>query len=318
MKACLGIDTSNYTTSTAFYFPEDHSMMSRKKLLPVKEGELGVRQNDAVFHHVKQISPLLSELFEKGDAEISCVGVSTRPRPVEGSYMPCFEVGISFAESLAAAFDVPLYRFSHQEGHIAAALYSADCYDSIGDRFYAFHVSGGTTEALLVTKHDYGFYEEKLAGSLDLKAGQVIDRTANMLGLPFPGGVHLEKLALQCDKKVKCRPTMKGFDCCLSGVENKCRSLFESGAEPALVARTCLEYVRVSLEAMTEKLLEREKLPLLFAGGVMSNSIIRESFTNKFGAHFAAPEYSTDNACGIALLAHKAGEKLAETDSISG
>lgn len=318
MKAYLGIDTSNYTTSVALYLPESNEMISCKKLLPVKEGELGVRQNDAVFHHVKQISPLIKELFAGKDAEVEAVGVSTRPRPVEGSYMPCFEVGISFAESFAAIFNVPLYRFSHQEGHIAAGLYSADCYDSIGDRFYAFHVSGGTTEALLVTKHEYGFYADKLAGSLDLKAGQVIDRTANMLGLPFPGGIYLEKLALQYDGKIKCRPTMKGVDCCLSGVENKCRTLLDSGADASLVARTCLEYVRVSLESMTEELLKREKLPLLYAGGVMSNSIIRESFVSKFGAYFAQPQYSTDNACGTALLAYKAGEKLAETDSITG
>lgn len=318
MNACIGIDTSNYTTSTALYFPDDNSMRSCKKLLPIKEGELGVRQNDAVFHHVKQMPDLLEELLGNKDISIKSIGVSTRPRPVEGSYMPCFEVGITMARSLAAAYNVPLYCFSHQEGHIAAALYSAGCCDDIGDRFYAFHVSGGTTEALLVTKNEYGFSAEKLAGSLDLKAGQVIDRTANMLGLPFPGGVHIEKLALQCEEKIKCRPTMKGADCCLSGVENKCRTLFESGAEPSLIARTCLEYVRVSLEAMTERLLEKEKLPLLFAGGVMSNSIIRESFTAKFGAYFAKPEYSTDNACGTALLAYKAGEKLAETDCISG
>ncbi len=318
MKACLGIDTSNYTTSTALYFPESHTMLSRKQLLPVREGELGVRQSDAVFHHVKQIAPLLEKLLENADIDIECIGVSARPRPVEGSYMPCFEVGVTIAQSLAAAYRVPLYRFSHQEGHIAAALYSADCYENIGDRFYAFHVSGGTTEALLVTKNEFGFSAEKLAGSLDLKAGQVIDRTANMLGLPFPGGVHIEKLALQCGEKIKCRPTMKGLDCCLSGVENKCRALVESGAKSSVIARTCLEYVRVSLEAMTERLLENEKLPLLFAGGVMSNSIIRESFTGKFGAYFAKPEYSTDNACGTALLAYKAGEKLAETDSITG
>ncbi len=318
MNVCLGLDTSNYTTSTAFYIPETNEMISEKKLLPVKEGELGVRQNDAVFHHVKQISPLFSRLTAGRDINITGIGVSTRPRPVEGSYMPCFEVGVSFAESLASLLKVPLYRFSHQEGHIAAALYSAGCYESIGDRFYAFHVSGGTTEALLVTKNEFGFSAEKLAGSLDLKAGQVIDRTANMLSLPFPGGIHIEKLALTCTEKVKCKPTMKGIDCCLSGVENKCRALIDSGAEPSFVARTCLEYVRVSLEAMTEGLLQKEKLPLLFAGGVMSNSIIRESFRNKFGAYFAAPEFSTDNSCGIALLAHKAGEKLAETDSISG
>ncbi len=307
MNAFLGIDTSNYTTSTALYTPETDEMISCKKLLPVKEGELGVRQSDAVFHHVKQLAPLVSELFSNKNIKITGVGISNRPRPIEGSYMPCFEVGVTFGESISSILGVPFYKFSHQEGHIAAALYSAKCYDSIGERFYAFHVSGGTTEAVLVRRTENGFSAEKLAGSLDLKAGQVIDRTANMLGLPFPGGVHIEKLALQYNGKLNCKPTMKGLDCCLSGVENKCRALVESWAEPAFVARTCLEYVRVSLEKMAEGLLSVEKLPLLFAGGVMSNSIIRDSFENKFGAYFAEPQFSTDNACGTAFLAFKAG-----------
>lgn len=306
MRCFLGFDTSNYTTSAAAYIVDENMMISRKKLIPVKEGELGARQSDAVFHHVRQLPALVKELFEHSDLQVEGIGVSTRPRPIDGSYMPCFEVGKTTASVLSDALGVSLHEYSHQEGHIAAALYSADCFDSIGDRFYAFHVSGGTTEAVLVTRRENGFDNERICGSLDLKAGQVIDRTAKMLSLPFPGGAYLEKLALEYNGKMKCKPTMKDADCCLSGIENKCRALVDSGADKCYVAAVCLEYIRVSLEAMTEKLLEREKLPVLYAGGVMSNSIIRKSFENKFGGKFAEPEYSSDNACGIALLASRA------------
>lgn len=304
MKLTLGIDTSNYTTSCALYDASSARVVQRKKLLPVKEGELGLRQSDAVFHHVRQLPELIELVRGDIDGDVCAVGVSVRPRPVEGSYMPCFEVGKGAGAQLAAFLGVPIYEFSHQEGHIRAAMFSAGCEAELGDRFIAFHVSGGTTEAVLVTRRGCGFDAEYIAGSLDLKAGQAIDRVAGMLSLPFPGGVHLEKLAAGCDEKIKCRPAMKGLNCCLSGVENICRSKLDAGAPHEYVAALCLEYVRASLAEMTVRILgEYGQLPLLYAGGVMSNSIIRSDFEQRFGGHFAAPEYSCDNAAGIALLA---------------
>lgn len=307
MQAYLGFDTSNYTSSVAVYTPHNMNASGRKQLIPVKPGETGARQSDAVFHHVRQLPVLLGELLADCEYEIAGVGASVRPRPIDGSYMPCFEVGRSVSEQIAAVLRVPHFACSHQEGHIAAALYSAGCYDSIGERFIAFHVSGGTTEAVMVTKTELGFSCDMLASSLDLKAGQAIDRVARMLELPFPGGPHLEKLALEWTEPVKVKPTMKGANCCLSGVENICQKMILKGEPREKVARTCLEYVRVTLEAMTKELLALHgQLPLLYAGGVMSNSIIRESFEREFGAYFAAPEYSCDNACGVALLTARA------------
>lgn len=304
--AVLGLDTSNYTTSCALY-DNDGNIYQQRMLLPVKDGELGVRQSDAVFHHVRQLPLIVTKLFDEHHAQVDAIGVSIRPRPIEGSYMPCFEAGRSSAEQLAAVLGVPVYTFSHQEGHIASALYSAGCLDTIGDRFAAFHLSGGTTEAVLVTRDNGRFAIEYICGSLDLKAGQTIDRVANMLGLPFPGGAHLEKLALQCTEQPKCRPTMKGMDCCLSGVENRCRKLLTDGAQPELVARTCLEYVIVSVEGMAKAIIEKYgDIPLLFAGGVSSNTIMKQRLSARFGAHFAQPAFSCDNAAGIALLAARA------------
>ena len=307
MRLFLGIDTSNYTTSCAFFQPETGCITQNKKLLPVKAGELGLRQSDAVFHHVQQLPELFSGLREQNDGEIAAIGVSVRPRPVDGSYMPCFEVGRSAAETLGAALGVPVFPFSHQEGHIRAAMFGAGCAESLPDRFVAFHVSGGTTEALLVTRKKAGFDAELIACSLDLKAGQAVDRVAGMLSLPFPGGACLEKLALENTSKISVRPCIKGLNCCLSGIENLCRKELDGGAEHSRVAAMCIEFIRASLQKMTEGILgQYGDLPLLYAGGVMSCSIIRKDFEKRFGAYFAPPEYSCDNAAGIALLCHEA------------
>lgn len=76
-------------------------MRQQKQLLPVREGELGLRQSDAVFAHVKQLGALVEALFEAGPPPLAGVGASVRPRDAEGSYMPCFLVGEAVAQSVA-------------------------------------------------------------------------------------------------------------------------------------------------------------------------------------------------------------------------
>ena len=307
MSRVLGIDTSNYTTSAALYDTETGGMMQSKMLLPVKPGEKGLRQSDAVFHHTAQLPKVISALRQQcGDfPRIDCIGVSTRPRSVEGSYMPCFTVGAGTAGVLSDVLGVPLLGFSHQEGHIAAALYSSGRLDLMTGRFIAFHVSGGTTEALAVTGSGKGFAAELIATSLDLKAGQAIDRTTVMLGLPFPGGVHLEKLAAGCGEPIRFKPAMKGCDCCLSGVENLCRKLLSEGASKEYIAKFCLTAVMNSVIGMTDAVLAKYgDMPLLYAGGVMSNGMMKREILSRYPeANFAAPEFSCDNAAGVALLA---------------
>lgn len=301
-KHSVGIDTSNYTTSAARYDGE-RVLENRKLLLPVKPGEKGLRQSDAVFHHVKQLPQVLEPILEMGPAGV--VGVSITPRSEMGSYMPCFLVGKGFACTLGAAWGVGVKFFSHQQGHIAAALYSAGKLELLDRKFLAFHVSGGTTEALLVRPDPQGMPEvELVAQSLDLKAGQAVDRVGVMLGMGFPCGPELERAALAWDGPVKARAYMKGRDCSLSGVENQCRKLWEEGHPREEVARTCLEMVLAALDAMCAGLLEDfGPLPVVFSGGVCSNSIVRERLTEKYGGAFAAPEFSADNGAGAAILA---------------
>ena len=302
-RAFLGIDTSNYTTSAALF--EDGRIIQSKRLLPVKEGQIGLRQSDAVFHHVQQLPTMLDVLW-KEPATLGGVGVSVRPRDQEGSYMPCFTVGYGAAKMIAGALSVPVYTFSHQAGHIMAALYSSDQIALCKQKFLAFHVSGGTTEALLVTPDkEHVFHCELVAASLDLKAGQAVDRVGHMLGLPFPAGPALEKLALEWTGPVKVHHVMKGADCCLSGLQNQCQMMVSQGREPAYIARYCLMTIEQTLSAMTEALFVKlGELPLVFAGGVMSNSLIRQHLQQKFNAAFAEPAFSSDNAAGLAVLAY--------------
>ena len=299
----LGIDTSNYTTSAALL--ENGVVDSRGKLLPVKAGEIGLRQSDAVFHHTRQLPEVMAALGSRiGGAR--AVGASNRPRDKEDSYMPCFLVGLGTAQMLGQALGIPVYRFSHQQGHIAAALYSANRLELLKRRFLAFHLSGGTTEAVLVEPDTTGrlFTTKLVASSLDLKAGQVIDRIGVMLGLPFPAGKHLDPLACAYTGKIKARASMKGTSCSLSGVENKCRTLLERGAPKEEIAATCMAYVLASVDGMCAALLnEYGELPVLFSGGVSSNSMLRAQITAKYGAIFAEPRFSADNAAGAAVLA---------------
>ena len=307
----LGIDTSNYTTSAAVYDEVNNKIIQRKKLLPVKEGELGLRQSDAVFAHVKQLGNITEDLFSENKFSIDAIGVSTRPRDIEGSYMPCFLVGDMVTKTLSSVLSVKRYEFSHQQGHIAAALFSSGRLDLIEKKFIAFHLSGGTTEALLVYPDNERIIRcEKVSGSADLKAGQAVDRVGGMLGLPFPAGKHLEELALLSTAKYKIKPTMKGLECCLSGIENKCRKMLDSGEKHEDIALFCLKSIEAALCGMTDALIsEYGNLPLIYAGGVMSNKIIRKTIEEKYGGIFAMPEFSSDNAAGIAVLTAIASKK---------
>ena len=301
---CLGIDTSNYTTSAALYDSVSRRVYEKRRLLKVKPGELGLRQSDAVFQHTVALPQLLGELFAETGLTPDAVAVSTAPREEEGSYMPCFLVGKGTAESLGAAFARPVAYFSHQAGHIAAALFSAGRLDWLDRTFLAFHVSGGTTEAVKVTPDPERILRaERVAESLDLKAGQAIDRVGVTLGLPFPAGPALDALSRESEKTYRVKPFLRDGNCSLSGVQNRCEQMKAAGEADRDIARYCVESVCAALRGMTRALCEKYPgLPLLYSGGVMSNSLIRERFTEEFGAVFAAPGYSSDNAVGIAVL----------------
>ena len=169
--AVIGFDTSNYRTSAAAVTPEGDILFSYRELLKVAPGERGLRQNDAVFAHLKQITGAAGLIRERlRDYEVVAIAVSSRPRDNRESYMPVFQVGVALGTVMAAAFDVPLYQTSHQRGHLEAAAWGTPLQEAA--HYMALHLSGGTTDLLRVDENGI----ETLGSSLDLHAGQLVDR----------------------------------------------------------------------------------------------------------------------------------------------
>lgn len=307
MNAVIGIDTSNYTTSIAFY--DGIGGENCSKLLPVKQGELGLRQSDAVFAHIKSLPELSGRLFSHIQAaNITAVGVSTRPRAVEGSYMPCFLVGYSHARLLADALNVPLVEVSHQQGHVAASLWSAGHMELLSQPHLAWHLSGGTTELLMVEPVGKNVACTKIGGTSDISAGQLIDRTGQLLQLPFPSGKHLDVLSQQAAGADLFRVKCADMTFSLSGVQNKVQQYHEKNGIPAETAAYALRCVAFAVFQATKQALQRYPgLPVVFSGGVASNTMLRQAL-EPLNSIFAQPQYSTDNAMGVAVLAHRAME----------
>lgn len=303
----LGIDTSNYTTSIAYF--DGSSGENESRLLPVRQGELGLRQSDAVFAHIKSLPELSGRLFSHIEGKnITAVGVSTRPRAVEGSYMPCFLVGISHAKLLSEALGVPLVEVSHQQGHVAAALWSADALELMDMPHLAWHLSGGTTELLLVEPEGRNVRCTKIGGTTDISAGQLIDRTGQMLGLPFPAGKHLDALSAQAEKKDSFRVRCAGSQFSLSGIQNKVQQYYAASNSPQETAAFTLRCISGAVITATRQAMEQYPgLRAVFSGGVASNSMLR-SLTASLNPVFAQPRFSTDNAMGVAVLASRLTE----------
>ena len=268
-----------------------------------------------VFFHTKALPELAEELFSHSayrKDDLCAVGVSSRPRDAQGSYMPCFLAGVSFASALAFSHGIPLYTFSHQQGHIKAALYSSTPDFPNDEQFISFHVSGGTTDIVLCHRESGSILCEKIGGTTDLNAGQAIDRTGVRLGIPFPCGKALDELSQKSTADFgKIPVSVSGTDCSLSGLENKTNALIEKGTASADIAAYLFEYLSRVLTVLTENLRkEYGDIPVLFAGGVMANSRIRQNLLKIQNVYFASPSLSSDNACGIGIMAYECALRL--------
>ncbi len=301
----LGLDTSCYTTSAALCRPDEEPCQTRR-LLPVPAGERGLRQSEAVFAHVRQLSELLPALLAQAREPVSCVCASASPRDGEDSYMPVFQVGVSQGKSLAAALKVPFYTVSHQRGHIAAARFGSGLTAS---SFLALHLSGGTTDVLLCKD---GEVLRPLGASMDLHAGQLVDRIGVALGLPFPAGPYLEELALKGADRSRVPVSMEkdGLKCHLSGAEAQLMRFIAAGEKKEDVAaevygvlcRTVLRLLKGAAETAGVR-------DALIAGGVASSHLLRKMLLERsekrrtgLRLYFGRPEFSGDNAVGTALL----------------
>lgn len=312
-KDCvLGIDTSNYTTSAAVVNRAGDVMINAEQFLPVKRGERGLRQSDALFGHMENLPDIIgSALNEQTRGRIAGVAVSERPRPVDGSYMPVFRAGITAAEIIAAAFGVPVMRFSHQEGHVAAVKEFSRLADR--DEVLFYHLSGGTTELLKVTGCTGAHMQIDIIGhTLDISAGQLIDRTGVALGFDFPSGKYMDEIA-EKSPEIKAEAfsgltpiKVNGSSFNLSGIETQALRLIEKGISAETLVPALFAEIGEALVKAADNAIEATGIDdIIFGGGVSCSAYIRSVVCGRLpGAVFG--QYSSDNAVGTAMLGRKA------------
>ncbi len=300
----LGLDTSNYKTSAGLFRPETGDFRQCGKLISVPQGSLGLRQSEALFQHVRQLADRVREALDGEDAPIAAIGFSARPRDAEGSYMPCFLAGECAARCMGSALRVPVYDFSHQQGHLAAAAFSAGRLDLLTQPFLAWHLSGGTTELLLVEpSRERILAESILGGTRDISAGQLIDRVGVALGTPFPAGPYVEEMALRSGSAERFAVRLDEGYFSLSGMENQFRRRLDEGQSPEDVCRFVLNTVAWTILRATKKVRERYPLPVLISGGVSVCSIVQDAFARERDVSFAKQGLGGDNGVGAAILA---------------
>ncbi len=300
----IAFDTSNYTTSCAFF--DGTTGENSGRLLDVAQGQLGLRQSDALFLHVKRLPEMVEALNISG-CRVIAVGASTKPRETEDSYMPCFLAGSSQAQVMAKMLDVPFYAFSHQQGHIAAAAWSAGREELLQCEHLAWHLSGGTTELLYVRPSGTAVVCEIIGKTNDVSAGQLIDRTGQLLNLKFPAGKELDRMCGEADEFSTYTPKINGLEFSISGIEHKMKQMYEAGKRPENIAYFSISSVISAVAAVTEAALKKYgDMPVLYSGGVASNSLLRKMTPNGI---FAEPRFSTDNAMGSAILTYRTAIK---------
>ena len=313
-QCIVAIDTSNYKTSVAAIDKEKNILFDERILLKVKQGEKGLRQSYALFQHIENLPLLIGRLFKTiSGTDVKAIAYSDRPRNVEGSYMPVFKAGISFGESLASGFCVPAFAFSHQQGHIEAIKETSGFLNE--NELLAYHLSGGTCELLKVK-------EEKIdiiGGSLDISFGQLIDRAGVKLGIQFPCGEEMDKMAQSCEEIPSCLCKLSKiknnhlyFN--LSGVETQILKRIDECSyekECAMLVKELFINISALLSSITEKaVLETGINKVLFTGGVSSSIFIETQIKDRLREKniqvgFGNQNYSQDNAVGIAMLGRK-------------
>ncbi|WP_422486731.1 hypothetical protein [Gudongella sp. DL1XJH-153] len=300
----LGIDTSNYTTSLAIVDQMGNIIEDKRKALFVESGKKGLRQQEALFQHIKNLPDLLEEMSTDLTL-IKAIGASTRPRTIEGSYMPVFLAGENTGRIISKSLQVPFKRFSHQEGHIGCCLLG----NKEEEPFLSLHLSGGTTEVVYTRNEEENLLTQTIGGTLDISMGQLIDRIGVYLGMDFPCGVELDRIARNGEKIVKKLQyrTRDGW-INLSGYENLFKKLLGDGKfrKEDVVYTMFMHLGDIIGELIREGLKDYPVKKIYVAGGVSANSVIRKSLENGINEKevvFPENTLSTDNGVGVAYLA---------------
>ena len=306
----LGIETSCDDTCAAVVTPEGEIRSNVISSQGIHDRYGGVVPEIASRHHLELIDVAIDDALARariGLDDVSLVAVTRGPGLV-GALL----VGLAAAKALAAARGLPLAAVDHLQGHVAANFLHTEAGPPFAPPFLCLVASGGHTFLARVEEHD-GF--TVLGQTLDDAAGEAFDKGARLLGLPFPGGPHVERLAAQGDPGAFAFPTgagVGGLDFSFSGLKTallyKLRELEEADSEPPL-ADLAASYQRAIVEALAARveraIAETGLRRVALGGGVAANGPLRARIEalEDVEVHVPPRALCTDNAAMIASAA---------------
>ena len=327
----LGLETSCDETGLAIFDSEQINDDNKGLIGQVLYSQVelhalygGVVPELASRDHIRKLVPLLHELLAQCDMskdDIDAIAYTKGPGLI-GALM----TGALFGRSLAYGLDIPAIGIHHMEGHLLAPLMGAN---PPAFPFVSLLVSGGHT--LLIAAQSIGEYEI-LGESIDDAAGECFDKAAKMLGLPYPGGPNIAKLAESGDQNAYHlpRPMLhRGLDFSFSGMKTAVHNLIKdtdgSDSDPKVRADIAASFQHAMVDTLVKKCVKALKqvnmTRLVIAGGVSANTHLRETLETELAkikatVHYAPPALCTDNG---AMIAYAGYERLqaGQTDDLA-
>ena len=321
----LGIESSCDETGLAIYDSKNNKLLANCLFsqIDLHKDYGGVVPELASRDHIRRIKPLLDEVLLKSSINIDAIGAIayTAGPGLVGALM----VGSAFAKSLAFSLGIPSIKVHHMEGHLMSVLLSKE---TINTPFIALLISGGHTQLVRVDR--WGEYKV-IGESIDDAAGEAFDKTAKMMGLPYPGGPNIAKIALDGieDRYKFTKPMVDrpGLDFSFSGLKTAALNSFRSIQNPSYQdkADIALAFENTIIDTIAIKckraLLQENYKNLVIAGGVSANIKLRsilDSLSQKHGINVYYPplKYCTDNGAMIAIAgAHKINNNVSEINN---
>ena len=309
---CLGIEGTAHTIGVGIVDEGCNILANVSKMVDGSKG--GIHPREAANHHAENVVPLMHESISKSNIDYKDIGlVAFSQGPGLG---PCLRTAATAARALALSLQVPIMGVNHCVAHLEIGRKVTGCRDPT-----LLYASGGNTQVIAYSGGRYRVFGE----TLDVGIGNMIDKFGRGVGLPFPSGPRLEKLAKEGGELIDLPYSVKGMDVAFSGILTAALQLHSKGRRLEDLCFSLQETCFAMLVEVTERAMAHvEKDEVLLGGGVVQNKRLQEMvriMAEERGAKMFVPPGSlcVDNGAMIAwtgLVMHQAGVRMKTEDTV--
>ena len=303
---CLGIEGTAHTIGVGIVDSNCRIFSNRYKMIASQKG--GIHPREAANHHAKHVADLINEAIKEARLsyeDVDMVAFSQGP-----GLGPCLRTAATAARALSLSLNVPIIGVNHCIAHLEIGKRTTKCDDPA-----LLYVSGGNTQVIAFSNHRYRVFGE----TLDIGIGNLLDKFGRIIGLPFPSGPEIEKLAQKGREIVKLPYSVKGMDVAFSGILTAASNLYKKGHSIEELCYSLQEVTFAMLTEVTERAMAHvDKDEVLLGGGVAQNKRLQkmiDEMAEDRGAKMFVPanELCVDNGAMIAwtgILMHLAGMRM--------